>query len=116
MNPEPQTDRPVRRQPAGELTNITVDGNLIAGNQNNGGINVGCTAGNGFQADFGNYPNETIVVQNNRFSNVFNVNAPAASSSPEYGPWSWNDVDAQLHGRRPLHGRTARRTPAESCG
>ena len=40
----------------GTLTNITVKNNLLAGNQDNGGVLVGCTAGNGFQADFGHYP------------------------------------------------------------
>jgi hypothetical protein len=110
VNPTPQTTNLFGDDASGKLSNITVTGNIVAGNQNNGGINVGCTAGNGFQADFGNYPNTNILVENNRFSNVYNVNAPGGgfvAGNTDGGPgttWAGNFMDNNLAAvRQPAH-------------
>ncbi|MGA8722968.1 MAG: hypothetical protein WB557_33510, partial [Solirubrobacteraceae bacterium] len=55
-----------------------------------------------YQMDFGHGPNVNIVVQNNRFSNVYNVNPPGGGFSPgstdgQSGTtWSGNYMDNTL--------------------
>ena len=102
VNPEPQTTDLFGGEQLGTLANITVEGNLVAGNQANGGINMGCTAGNGFKADFGRYSNKSILVQDNRFSNIYNVNSPgggflAGNTDGGSGTtWTGNYMDNDL--------------------
>ncbi|MBV9803576.1 MAG: hypothetical protein JO130_10315 [Solirubrobacterales bacterium] len=83
------------------LTNVTIENSLLAGNQNNGGLALGCTAGNGFQADFGHGPNANVIVLNNRFSNAYNLyrNAPfsAGNTDGQSGTiWTGNYMDNNL--------------------
>jgi hypothetical protein len=61
--------------------------------------------------DFGHGPNVNIVVQNNRFSNVYNVNPPGGGFSPgntDHGPgtaWVGNYMDNNLSVvSQPAHG------------
>ena len=102
VNPESQTTDLFGDNAPGTLTDVTVKNNLVAGNQDNGGINVGCSPGKEFQADFGDYPNTGIVVQGNRFSNVFNVNSPGGgfmAGNTDGGPgttWTGNYMDNNL--------------------
>ena len=105
INPEPQTADFFGDQNCGgcgTLSNITLANNLVAGNQNNGAFAIGCTATGSYQMDFGHGPNVNIVVQNNRFSNVYNVNPPGGGFSPgstdgQSGTtWSGNYMDNNL--------------------
>jgi hypothetical protein len=105
INPEPQTADFFGDQNCGgcgTLSNIKLANNLVAGNQNNGAFAIGCTATGSYQMDFGHGPNVNIVVQNNRFSNVYNVNPPGGGFSPgstdgQSGTtWSGNYMDNNL--------------------
>ena len=114
INPEPQTADFFGDQNCGgcgTLSNITLANNLVAGNQNNGAFAIGCTATGSYQMDFGHGPNVNIVVQNNRFSNVYNVNPPGGGFSPgntDHGPgtaWVGNYMDNNLSVvSQPAHG------------
>ena len=102
VNPQNGTTELFGDNTSGPLTNITVKDNLLAGNQNNGALDLGCTAGNGYQADMGHYPNTGIVVSGNRFTNIYNVNPPGGAFTPggtDGGPgttWTGNYMDNNL--------------------
>jgi hypothetical protein len=103
VNPDPGTAGIFGDANAGgTLSNITVKNNLVAGNQDNGGVLVGCTAGNGYSADFGHYPSTNIVVEGNRFTKIYNVNPPGGgflAGNTDDGPgttWTGNFMDNNL--------------------
>ncbi|MBV9803574.1 MAG: hypothetical protein JO130_10305 [Solirubrobacterales bacterium] len=104
INPEQQTAEVFGDQNCsgcGTLSDLTIENNLLAGNQNNGGLAVGCAAGNGQQMDFGHGPNANVVVENNRFTTAYNSywNASflAGTTDGQSGTtWSGNYMDNNL--------------------